>query len=230
MVGILPFEELPQASGETQEYFVNWNNKPVSWWNNGDNVPWIGGNHVTNIDNYVSANLETFDFNNLMGVPQAINSHGTWQQAIEFETDNASSICPPGQSNFVDVNGQRSPHYSDQWQLHTNWEFKTWHWGFETSVDDPTHELPLAFLLQDVYPNPFNSVLSVKLQLPTRGDVRISMFNLLGEEVSSWHYDGLATGSHRMALPLEEATSGMYFLQASSNGMQTGTKQVVLVK
>lgn len=71
----LRFEELPQASQDAQDYFVNWNNKPVARWNNGDNVPWSIAYkpertlRVDKIENYLGP-LPNVTFENLKDVPR----------------------------------------------------------------------------------------------------------------------------------------------------------------
>lgn len=123
--GFIPFSELPAAENPSQNYFVNWNNKPVSWWNNGDNIPWVGDHRVTLVDEYVGP-IDNFTFENLKSTPIELNAHGTYQQAIEFVNSDIidENIVPPGQSGFIDLNGQKSIHFDDQWQLHKFWQFK----------------------------------------------------------------------------------------------------------
>ena len=77
------------------------------------------------IDAFVGP-LSDFTFANLKDVPRQIDSHGTYQQAIELSlsTIKDENILPPGQSGFTSLSGQRSPHAADQWPLHVNWEFK----------------------------------------------------------------------------------------------------------
>lgn len=123
--GFIPFGNLPAAENPAQQFFVNWNNKPVSWWNHGDNVPWIGVHRVTSVDNYVRP-IDHFTFDDLKNTPEELKSHGTYQQAIEFTVADIidENIVPPGQSGFIDLNGQKSIHFDDQWQLHMFWKFK----------------------------------------------------------------------------------------------------------
>jgi acyl-homoserine lactone acylase PvdQ len=129
--GFIPFSDLPSASGPSWGYFDNWNNKPVSWWDNGDNVPWIPDDpigvydRILQIRNYVDS-INSFTYENLENVPFAIQSHGTYQQAIEMSPTEIidENLLSPGQSGFRDINGNYSPHYSDQLPLYNNWEFK----------------------------------------------------------------------------------------------------------
>ena len=134
--GFISFENLPAAENPAQNYFVNWNNKPVSWWNHGDNIPWMGDQRVTIIDNYVQP-INNFTYNNLIDVPKQIDSHGSYQQAIEFTNTGIidENIVPPGQSAFIDLYGNKSMHFSDQWQLHQYWRFKDQLFNYQPGSD-----------------------------------------------------------------------------------------------
>ena len=60
-------------------------------------------------------------------------------------------------------------------------------------------EIPTTFALSQNYPNPFNPVTSIKYQIPSAGSVRISIYNLLGQEVKT--------------LVNEEQSAGFYTIQ-----------------
>ncbi|MCS7253546.1 MAG: penicillin acylase family protein [Armatimonadota bacterium] len=47
--GFVPFGELPQQINPPQGFFANWNNKPASWWDNGDLPRWGAIHHVKRI-------------------------------------------------------------------------------------------------------------------------------------------------------------------------------------
>ncbi|MCB2198432.1 T9SS type A sorting domain-containing protein [bacterium] len=49
-------------------------------------------------------------------------------------------------------------------------------------ADDPTS--PNDFVLYQSYPNPFNSATEIAFDLPESGDVRLSVYNLLGQEIA----------------------------------------------
>ena len=58
----MPFDNLPQATGAAQPFFVNWNNKPVEWWDQGDNVPWLGDQRVDSLYTYVPSGAASFSY------------------------------------------------------------------------------------------------------------------------------------------------------------------------
>ncbi|HEX04335.1 MAG TPA: T9SS type A sorting domain-containing protein, partial [Bacteroidetes bacterium] len=70
-----------------------------------------------------------------------------------------------------------------------------------------------AFSLDPVYPNPFNSATTVRYSLTQPGEVRVTVFDLLGREVASL-YDGLSQpGEHTLPFNASNYPSGTYFLQ-----------------
>jgi acyl-homoserine lactone acylase PvdQ len=139
--GFIPFASLPADANPAQGFYVNWNNKPVSWWDNGDNVPWIGWHPVLRIDDYVRP-IVGFSFDDLKDVPRQIGDHGTYQQAVEIQGGRMidENVLPPGQSGFISLSGQPSPHNSDQWPLHLSWEYKDMKFG-----EYPRRQYPVSF-------------------------------------------------------------------------------------
>ncbi|MCB2198801.1 T9SS type A sorting domain-containing protein [bacterium] len=84
------------------------------------------------------------------------------------------------------------------------------------SVDDP--DLPTEFAISSPWPNPFNSSVSVRVSLPTASDVRISLFNLLGQRVRDIQYGSLSAGRHTLhwngrSDSGANVSSGQYFLR-----------------
>jgi hypothetical protein len=235
--GFIEFTELPVAENPLSGYFVNWNNKPVIWWDNGDNIPWVGPNHVSNIDDYVGP-ISGFSYEDLKGVPEQINSHGTYQQAIEL-TDSEiidENILPPGQSGFIDVSGTRSIHFTDQWELHLNWEFKDMEFGTDYStVANRDQMYPTKFVLHQNYPNPFNPKTIINYELPARSAggpitnyVDLSIYNILGEKVAILVSDKQNVGHHQVAWDATGFASGVYFYQLEACDYMDVKKMVLL--
>lgn len=54
--------------------------------------------------------------------------------------------------------------------------------GVGERAEDPTS--PNDFVLYQSYPNPFNSATEIAFDLPEAGDVRLSVYNLLGQEIA----------------------------------------------
>jgi Secretion system C-terminal sorting domain len=82
-------------------------------------------------------------------------------------------------------------------------------------------ELPTSVLLDDPYPNPFNSTVAIPFSLPTDANVTFTLFDILGREVykSSQEY---SSGSHTKVLNSESdfvsnVASGIYFVQMKTD-------------
>ncbi|TAL68053.1 MAG: T9SS type A sorting domain-containing protein [Bacteroidetes bacterium] len=210
--GFIHFDDLPQDANPAQNYYVNWNNKPVKWWNNGDNIPWTTTNHfgtvVLDIENYVNP-ASPFTFDNLKMVPREINDHGTYQQALKFTGDSVISenILPPGESYFTDINGNPDVHNTDQWDMFNNWQFKRMIFG----------QFPLSFNDNDndsnnftIYPNPINDKLIIKTNKTINSNyVNIEIYNLLGLKVLENDY--------KPEIDVSNLISGVYFLRIGND-------------
>ena len=228
--GLIPFEELPQADGTQQDYFANWNNKPVSWWNNGDNVPWIGEQHVTDIKDYVGS-ISQFTYDNLKDTPFNIGDHGTYQHALEFQGEAVrdENIVPPGQSGFINWQGIPSPHFNDQWPLHLAWEFKDQQFGLEDAGVHQPAVLPSVMVLEQNYPNPFNPTTTIEFYIPQTDYVTIKIFDIVGREIATLMNRELVTGHQTITWNGKNVSSGIYFLKLES-GELVHTKKMVLLR
>ena len=234
--GLIPFEELPQADGTQQDYFANWNNKPVSWWNNGDNVPWIGEQHVTDIKDYVGP-ISQFTYDNLKDTPFNIGDHGTYQHALEFQGEAVrdENIVPPGQSGFINWQGIPSPHFNDQWPLHLAWEFKDQQFGLEDAGVHQPAVLPSVMVLEQNYPNPFNPVTNIRFTIETHGFVSLQVFDITGRLVTTLVDEQLPIGQHEAVWDGSDVSSGVYLIRLSFGNPPAAyltqlTKKMVLLK
>ena len=93
---------------------------------------------------------------------------------------------------------------------------------------------PETFELSQNYPNPFNPTTAIPFQLPKEARVRITIFNLLGQEIAALA-DGLfEPGYHEVVWNAERCSSGMYVYQLEArDGVDHTTvsrKTLVLVK
>ncbi|MBK7259942.1 MAG: T9SS type A sorting domain-containing protein [Ignavibacteriae bacterium] len=95
-------------------------------------------------------------------------------------------------------------------------------------------DVPTEFALQQNYPNPFNPTTTVSCALPAPGEVRIAVFNVLGEQVASLvngaqeagYYTVQWNGTDNRG---QQVTSGVYFLTMHA-GEFTAMKKMMLVK
>ena len=92
--------------------------------------------------------------------------------------------------------------------------------------------IPSEFVVGSAYPNPFNPTVTIPFALPRAGEVTITLFNLLGQQVFQTIRTYTA-GQHRFDFDASnigrELVSGMYFLRLQFED-QVHTQKVMLIK
>jgi len=88
---------------------------------------------------------------------------------------------------------------------------------------------PLTFDLEQNYPNPFNPSTNIKYSVPETGDIRLSVYNLIGEEVAVL-VDGFSeAGFFEVTFNASSLPSGAYFYKLQS-GNSVVAKKMLLMK
>jgi hypothetical protein len=72
------------------------------------------------------------------------------------------------------------------------------------------NQIPERFVLEQNYPNPFNPTTQIRFGLPTSGDVKIEVFNVIGEKVSTLWTGYLSSGYHVLEFDAGNLSSGIY--------------------
>lgn len=85
-----------------------------------------------------------------------------------------------------------------------------------------------SILLQN-YPNPFNPSTDISFYLTEPMNVKLTIYNSIGEEVSILVNDFLRPGSHKFSFNGSDLTSGIYFYKIETENF-TDIKKMVLLK
>ncbi len=98
-----------------------------------------------------------------------------------------------------------------------------------TSISNPN--VPASFRLMQNYPNPFNAVTTIEYELITSGYVRLSVYNIVGEEVARLVDGNRRAGAHRILFDssVHSLSSGVYFFRLEV-GASSITRKMALVK
>ncbi len=104
-----------------------------------------------------------------------------------------------------------------------------------TSVDDSklSDLIPEGYTLEQNYPNPFNPGTQITYQLPENAFVKLKVYNIYGQEVSTL-VDGFQdAGTKSVFFNANQLSSGIYFsklVTTAGKNIYTSTKKMTLIK
>ena len=85
-------------------------------------------------------------------------------------------------------------------------------------------ELPSEFSLSQNYPNPFNPTTTIKYTLKTASQVRLEVFNILGQRVMLPVNKVMQAGAYEAVLNLSAFASGVYFYRLIAVDQKSGSR------
>jgi hypothetical protein len=98
-----------------------------------------------------------------------------------------------------------------------------------TSAENHKEQLPTEFALEQNYPNPFNPTTTIAYTLPHRSDVRLTIFNVLGEEMLTLVDGEVEPGYHDVQFTASGLASGVYIYRLTS-GAYVVSRTMMLLK
>ena len=105
--------------------------------------------------------------------------------------------------------------------------------GFNTTglvaIENSGIITPHEFTLSQNYPNPFNPTTVINYQLPKASNVKLSIFDALGQEVNMLVNESQNAGNHKIEWDASALPSGVYFYRIEA-GDFTQTKKMLMVK
>lgn len=93
--------------------------------------------------------------------------------------------------------------------------------------DDAAPGVVTDFSLAQNYPNPFNPTTNIRYSIPKSANVRLSVFNLLGQEVATLVNQQQTAGSHTIEFDGRNLTSGIYFYQIEAGEFRQVRKMLL---
>jgi hypothetical protein len=84
-------------------------------------------------------------------------------------------------------------------------------------------------LLEQNYPNPFNPTTSISYSIPKAGNVRLTVFDVLGRDVAVLVNEFKTAGSYTIGFNASELSSGVYFYRIEAGDFKD-VKKMTLVK
>ncbi len=89
---------------------------------------------------------------------------------------------------------------------------------------------PAEFSLGSAYPNPFNPTTSLNVALPVASDLRVVVYNSVGQQVAELASGMYSAGTHNLSFDGSNLASGLYFVRAVVPGQLNAMQKVMLVK
>jgi len=166
----------------------------------------------------------------------------------------ADIAAPGGDDVFVPVNGFRvpfdmsvndadgggiregimawSPYNEDRSFQSPEWWLYTWIGDRNSPIvgigdDDAT--IPVEFALEQNYPNPFNPTTTIEYNLAKQADVKLTVYNTVGQKVATLVNQSQTQGRYSVALDASQFASGIYFYRLEA-GSFVQTRKMILMK
>lgn len=93
----------------------------------------------------------------------------------------------------------------------------------------PENSTPESYSLQQNYPNPFNPNTKINFSIPEQTNVKLKIFNAIGQEVATIVNTELTAGNHTVDFNAASLSSGVYFYRIETPNF-TSTKKMILMK
>jgi hypothetical protein len=100
--------------------------------------------------------------------------------------------------------------------------------GSTTSVQNEG-EVPNVFNLEQNHPNPFNPTTNIRYSIPKAENVKLAIYNLIGEEIGNLVNEYQQAGTYNLTFNANNLPSGIYFYSIIA-GNFVETKKMILLK
>ena len=97
-----------------------------------------------------------------------------------------------------------------------------------SSVETPTKSFSNYNLIQN-YPNPFNSNTIISYEIPTEGNIELTIYDALGRKIETLVSEKKQSGKYQVKFDASNFASGVYFYQIRTEKF-ISTKKMVLLK
>ena len=103
--------------------------------------------------------------------------------------------------------------------------------GLVSVEDEIIAAIPKKFELKQNYPNPFNPSTSINYSISQDATVRLTIFNILGQQISTLVDEQKSTGSYTVNWNGNtnggiQVASGLYFYRLEARHMNKGNQRV----
>ena len=106
------------------------------------------------------------------------------------------------------------------------------HLNFDNTVTytDNSVTIPNHFELNQNYPNPFNPSTTINFSIPQNGNVKLTVYNMIGKRVEQVLNKVMNAGQHSVKFNGKNLSSGAYIYRLEFDGKNSAIKKMMLVK
>jgi photosystem II stability/assembly factor-like uncharacterized protein len=97
------------------------------------------------------------------------------------------------------------------------------------SIKDSQNNQPITFSLNQNYPNPFNPSTKIKFALPKPQEVKIEVYNTIGQKIDILLNKQMKAGYHEVEFNAQNLSSGIYFYRIEA-GEYHDVKKMIVIK
>ncbi|MBN1694120.1 T9SS type A sorting domain-containing protein [candidate division WOR-3 bacterium] len=149
---------------------------------------------------------------------------------VVIEADDTLNVFIDDEAIMVGTAGVEVGNICRTWYDGISYSHPGRHPGNISIVEYPEKEnFPLEFSLNQNHPNPFNSITNISYKLSEPAHVRLSAYNMLGQEVAELINGKMSAGSHSVEWDARNISSGIYFLKITV-GDNSITKKALLAR
>jgi hypothetical protein len=105
-----------------------------------------------------------------------------------------------------------------------------WEQGLPVGVESRPNTVVTGYQLAQNYPNPFNPSTSITFALAKAEQVKLEVYNALGQRVATLVNGKMPAGQHSIVWDARNAPSGIYFYKLEAAGAFSQTRKMVLMK
>jgi hypothetical protein len=160
---------------------------------------------------------------------ELVDTTGKVVAVLDLSSANPFTLTAPAPGRYTVKAGYKSPS--------RKWDSVLVTVAAPTGVSGHTEgATPLTFSLEQNYPNPFNPSTSIRYSLGDESSVRIEIFNILGEKVSTLVEQMQGAGFHTARVDMSGFPSGVYLYRLEATSVRqaasryTETRSMVLMK
>jgi hypothetical protein len=89
-------------------------------------------------------------------------------------------------------------------------------------------DVPLGYALAQNYPNPFNPATTIDFALGKASNVKLTIYNLLGQKVATLIDAPLGAGPHSVRFTATNLSTGVYFYRLEAGSFKENKKMLLL--